>query len=147
MRTYSLRPARDSDRDWVWETKKLCFSVYVKQAYGVWNEETQTARFMASFESKEIQIIRMSEVDVGYVSFECREKELQLFNIMILPDFQNQGLGSAVMKKLQAMAKERNLPLKLQVLKVNPARKLYERLGFAIIGQTDTHDQMQWTSD
>lgn len=33
-------------------------------------------------------------------------------------------------------------PVWLQVLKVNPARALYERLGFRVVGQSDTHWHM-----
>jgi len=35
--------------------------------------------------------------------------------------------------------------VELYVLKVNPARGLYERLGFAIIGETETHHIMRST--
>ena len=144
MNTYSLRPAKDSDREWVWETKKLCVSVYVKQTYGVWNEETQTSRFKTTFDSKEVQIISMSGSDVGYVASECTEQEFRLFNIMILPDFQNRGLGSIIMLKLLDEAETKDIPFRLQVLKVNPARALYERLGLSVTAETDTHYQMQW---
>ena len=37
-----------------------------------------------------------------------------------------------------------NVPVKLKVLKVNPrAAAFYERLGFTITGDTDTHLLMQ----
>jgi hypothetical protein len=29
------------------------------------------------------------------------------------------------------------------VLKVNPARRLYERLGLVVVGETDTHFEMR----
>jgi hypothetical protein len=35
----------------------------------------------------------------------------------------------------------------LQVLKVNPARRLYERLGFCETGADDTHYQMAWEAN
>jgi hypothetical protein len=35
------------------------------------------------------------------------------------------------------------VPTVLQVLKVNPARQLYERLGFRRVGETATHFKMQ----
>jgi len=142
--SYSLRAAKDSDREWVWETKKICFSVYVKQTFGVWNEDTQTTRFNATFDSKEVWIIQMAGCDVGYVAYECTDQEFRIFNIMILPDFQNQGLGSAIMRKFLNEAEQKHIPFRLQVLKVNPAHKLYERLGLSVTGQTDTHYQFQW---
>ncbi len=145
MIKHTFRPAQDSDREWVWETKKLCLSRYVKQALGEWDEEAQSARFQASFDPKEIQIISLTGHDVGYVAVDHRENEIQLFNIMILPDFQNKRLGTAIMDGLLAEAKQRQVPLQLQVLKVNPARSLYERLEFAVVGETDTHYQMRWS--
>jgi len=63
----------------------------------------------------------------------------------VLPTHQNQRLGTNVMQGLLAAAREKQIPLSLQVLKVNPARTLYERLGFAVIGETPTHYQMRWT--
>ena len=38
-----------------------------------------------------------------------------------------------------AMPPRDGLPTRLQVLRVNPARHLYERLGFAVVGETPTH--------
>ena len=35
------------------------------------------------------------------------------------------------------------MPVELQVLKVNPARRLYGRLGFQVTGETETHYLMQ----
>lgn len=144
MSNHTFRSAAESDRDWVWETKKLCLGGYVKQTFGEWDENAQNTRFCASFDAQEIQIIRLSNLDVGYMAVDRSEQEICLFNIMILPDFQNHGLGTAVMGELLGEAREKQIPLRLQVLKVNPARRLYERLGFAVIGETDTHYQMRW---
>ena len=40
-------------------------------------------------------------------------------------------------------ADERGVPIRLQVLKVNPASDLYERLGFRKIEVTETHIRME----
>jgi ribosomal protein S18 acetylase RimI-like enzyme len=34
------------------------------------------------------------------------------------------------------------MPVRLRVLRTNPARELYERLGFRIYGTTETHHLM-----
>jgi hypothetical protein len=31
------------------------------------------------------------------------------------------------------------MPIRLQFLKISPVRSLYERFGFCIVGETDTH--------
>lgn len=44
---------------------------------------------------------------------------------------------------LLAEAAAAAIPVELQVLKVNPARSLYERLGFAVFDETETHHLMR----
>ena len=40
---------------------------------------------------------------------------------------------------LLSQAASRGLPARLQIYKSNPARKLYERLGFGVESETDHH--------
>jgi ribosomal protein S18 acetylase RimI-like enzyme len=65
--------------------------------------------------------------------------------IELLPELQGRGIGSAVVRDLQAAAKTAGLPLRLQVLMTNPAaQRLYERLGFQVTDATATHHLMAW---
>ena len=141
---YTLRPAIAADREWLWRTKTLCLRSYVEQTLGIWDEDIQRTRFDASFEPAEIQIIALAGREAGYIAAKQERHEIQLFNIMIAPDFQNRGLGTAVLRELLAGAQARRVPVRLQVLKVNPARRLYERLGFIVIEETPTHFRMAW---
>jgi ribosomal protein S18 acetylase RimI-like enzyme len=69
--------------------------------------------------------------------------EIFLATIEIAPEWQRQGIGSAVIRNLQAEADSKGLPLRLQVLKANTsARRLYQRLGFQAAGETETHHLM-----
>jgi ribosomal protein S18 acetylase RimI-like enzyme len=72
-----------------------------------------------------------------------RETEVLLKFIEVLPDYQNQGIGTAVIKSVLEEVHHTGQPVGLQVLKVNPARSLYERLGFLTTGQTATHYLMR----
>ncbi|MGB3712970.1 MAG: GNAT family N-acetyltransferase [Candidatus Promineifilaceae bacterium] len=69
--------------------------------------------------------------------------ELFLAGIYLSPEWQNQGLGAVIIGDVLASAKARGQRVSLQVLKVNPARRLYERLGFSIFAETDTHFKMR----
>ena len=141
---FTLRPAVAADREWLWQTKTRCLRTYVEQTYGAWSEDFQWARFDASFNPEEFQVVVHGGIDVGFLA--CRETagEIQLLNIMIAPEFQNRGLGSAVLRGLLAQAQSRHAAVQLQVMKVNPARRLYERLGFVVIEETATHYRMAW---
>ena len=65
-------------------------------------------------------------------------------NIEIAPEFQNVGIGTWLINRLLQQARGEDVPVDLQVMKVNlDARRLYERLGFTVTGETDTHWQMR----
>jgi len=64
-------------------------------------------------------------------------------NIQIMPAYQRQGVGTTVIRDILAKASRKGLPTTLWVMKVNPARELYERLGFEVAEETPTHYRME----
>ena len=68
--------------------------------------------------------------------------ELNLANIRVAPEYQGQGIGTRLIGEMLREAHQQGLPVTLRVLKVNPARRLYERLGFVVVGETQTHHLM-----
>ena len=143
---FTLRQAVAADRDWLWDTKTRCLRAYIEQTYGAWDEDTQSARFDATFIPEEIRIISLDGRDAGFTAVRHDPDVILLFNLMIAPEFQNRGLGTAVLRDLLAEAQARHLPVKLQVMKVNPARHLYERVGFTAVPAEEipTHYRMIW---
>lgn len=71
-------------------------------------------------------------------------EELVLVDIILLPEFQNKGLGSYVLQYLQDEATMKNMPLRLCVLTDSPATKLYERVGFKMIDCRGPYSTMKW---
>jgi ribosomal protein S18 acetylase RimI-like enzyme len=70
--------------------------------------------------------------------------EIRLVDIALLPAFYNQGIGSSLLQDLQRQAQAADLPLRLRVLKNNPARRLYERLQFATTDEDEMYLRMEW---
>jgi len=116
---------------------------YVEKTWG-WDEQWQAQRFHDHFDPTRREIIEGDRVPVGCISVERREHCIFLSVIEIAPDYQNQGIGTRVIRSLLDEADGRGVPVELQVIKVNPARRLYEQLGFAVIGETETHYLMRW---
>jgi GNAT superfamily N-acetyltransferase len=110
----------------------------VAQIWG-WDESFQAARFRASFDPAKYQVIVVDYRDVGALSVESRENELLLADIEILPDWRGKGLGTRIIRDLLNRANALGCPVSLQVFKINPARRLYERLGFFVAGESETH--------
>jgi ribosomal protein S18 acetylase RimI-like enzyme len=70
--------------------------------------------------------------------------EIQLVHLYIAKDYQRRGFGTQLLKKLFVEAREANLPICLRVLAVNPAKRLYERLGFVVVETTAERYFMEW---
>lgn len=64
---------------------------------------------------------------------------LHLVDISLLPDWRNKGLGSALMRAIQDLARQENRSVSLHVLKGSAAERLYLRHGFC--HQEDTGDR------
>lgn len=144
MAAIELRSATEDDYDFAFRVHRAAMRPYVERTFG-WDEDFQARYFRLHFDPAKRDIIRYDDVDIGIFSVEVREESLFLAIIAILPRYQGLGIGTALLGQLQDRAKESGVRLTLQVLKVNPARKLYERLGFEVTGETETHYQMAWS--
>jgi ribosomal protein S18 acetylase RimI-like enzyme len=135
------RPATNADLDLIFEILRTTMGKYVEQTWGVWDEAVQRERF------KEVKvedhfILQLSGEDVGCLSYRESETEVRLARIFILPQYQNRGFGTQIIREIMAEANCKGLPIRLTVLRVNPARLLYERLGFNVVGENKTHYTM-----
>jgi putative hydrolase of the HAD superfamily len=141
---YALRHATGADRDGLYELHKATMRAYVERTWG-WDENLQQQYFHQRFDPRQRRVIVVDGQDAGMMEVERSAEGLILSNIQIAPAYQGYGLGTAVIRDLLAEAQQGGLPVRLQVLRVNPARRLYERLGFIVVQETSTHFKMQWT--
>lgn len=82
---------------------------------------------------EEVRIITLDGADVGWLQCIHSSDELFLMQIFVDGPFQNQGIGTEVMNRLISEAAHANQPVILGVAKINPARRLYQRLGFRTV--------------
>src|SRR5690606_7307009 len=72
--------------------------------------------------------------------------EMRSIDIALLPSYRNQNIGTSILQYLQSIAAAENKTVSIHVEQFNPAKKLYERLGFE---HAETYDQvyilMKWT--
>src|SRR5262249_55478490 len=71
---------------------------------------------------------------IGWFATHREDAALFIDHLYLLPSVQAQGIGTQVLEMLLQTADAAGLVTRLDVLKVNPARRLYERCGFAIAG-------------
>ena len=98
----------------------------------------------ARFSKAEDQIVTLNEIPIGRLKVMESETELLLIDIAILSDYQNQGIGSLLLRDLNARADAHLKPLRLHVLTTNPVISLYERLGFSRVRDEGAYIEMEY---
>ena len=70
---------------------------------------------------------------------------LHVLDITLLPEARGQGLGGLLLRELMAEAQQHGTPMTISVELHNPARRLYERLGFEPRGEVQgIYQRMAW---
>lgn len=136
---YTLRQCTEDDFEFIFKLKVLCFKWYVEKIYG-WDEEKQRSLTLAEILNNlnAMRIIQVNGEDAGLSTFSVDENNDGRIGLFaILPEYQGQGLGTQVLQDI--ISDNPNRRLYLKVYKENPARHLYERVGFSIYGDTQTH--------
>lgn len=139
---FSLRPATLEDEDLLWNLHCLAVKPHVEQVWG-WDEAFQRRYFRDHFSPSNSQVILYEGREAGVITVEENQLGYILSNIELFPQYQGLGIGTTLIKELLAKAERQGLPVSLRVLKINPARQLYLRLGFSVIGETETHYWMR----
>ena len=139
---YRVRPASDEDFDFLYGLHVAAMKEAVSRVWG-WDDAVQERMFRERPDSSKSAIVVVDGQDVGVLALQKQPDVVVLVNIEILPEFQRRGLGTAIVRDVIADAKRAGLPISLRVLRGNPARNLYERLGFVVTGETETHFLMR----
>jgi ribosomal protein S18 acetylase RimI-like enzyme len=136
---YSLRRSTIADVERLFEIHRAALKEYVAATWG-WDELWQLNFFREHFQPGARLVIEVQEQAVGFLDVSERADAIWLENIELSPAHQGCGIGTSIIRGLIRRAETARLPLRLQVLKVNKrAQTLYDRVGFSIVGETDTH--------
>jgi ribosomal protein S18 acetylase RimI-like enzyme len=141
-----LHQATKSDHNFCYLLKKATLKEHIAKIWD-WDEEWQKDYHSKHFKPEVLKIITKSSENIGCISIIEEEDQFFLSLIEILPQFQNQGIGTTLIRELLKEAKEKQKDLYLQVLISNDkAQRLYKRMGFKVKEKTDTHIKMVFHS-
>ena len=125
---FNLHQAIASDLDFIWQLRVITMKEAIAKSYG-WDEQIQRSYAAESLEGK---IILVEGKKAGVITISDWGAQLHLTFIALLPQYQNKGLGSKLIRYVQAQARKSNKPLTLQVLESNTAKLFYEKHGFQV---------------
>src|SRR5262249_17031621 len=134
MRT-TLRPALNQEFEYC---KRLFFAEmeWIIEELHL-DRAAQESGFKQQWDPAQVLIIVLDEAAVGWLQTIPRDDELFVAQIIVERPFQRRGIGTEVIKRLIGEAARLNQTVRLNVVKINPARRLYERLGFQVTHEDD----------
>ena len=92
-------------------------------------------------------VIEKRGVPIGRLYLQERETRLHIVDIALMPDSCGQGIGSAILNAMIETAGSLGKGVGIFVEKYNPALRLYRRLGFSEIQNTDIYFEMEWVPE
>jgi ribosomal protein S18 acetylase RimI-like enzyme len=127
----------------MFQVHEAAMSHYVERTWGPWDPAWQWSYFREHFNLSRCQIVLVDSQPAGYFQVAREADHFFIEFIILAPAFHGRAVGTTLIQDLLAEANRAKLPVGLQVLKISPARRLYERLGFVTFGETETHFLME----
>jgi ribosomal protein S18 acetylase RimI-like enzyme len=140
----TLRPATDADLPFLERLYGTTRAMELEQV--PWTDE-QKAAFVAHqfaaqhdywhqhYADTSWDVIEEDGVPVGRLYVSRWKNEIRIVDIALMPEMRSRGIGSRLMEALFEEGDRRGVPVTIHVEVYNPARRLYQRLGFVEVGQ------------
>jgi ribosomal protein S18 acetylase RimI-like enzyme len=99
--------------------------------------DAQDRDYRARFPDARFDVVDRDGAPIGRLIVERGEDEIRILDIALLPEHRGAGGGSALLRDLLAEAAASSKRVAIHVERANPARRLYERLGFRVEADDD----------
>jgi ribosomal protein S18 acetylase RimI-like enzyme len=138
-----LRAATEDDTPFLVSLACQAYHDVVARQFGAWNEHEQSERFAAKLARLPFEVGLLAGQPVAAVSSSVHPDHVFLNDLLVLPEFQNRGIGSELLEREIHRARELGLPLRLHTLRDSRAVHLFERHGFIVTARRDAYTDLE----
>jgi ribosomal protein S18 acetylase RimI-like enzyme len=153
--TIALRPSESADEPFLYDiyastrTDELAlvdWSDEQKTAFVRQQFEAQARHYREYYPTATQEVILVDGEPAGRLYVDRWPNEIRVVDIAILPRFRGRGVGSALLRDVQAEAAASGRAVTLHVERFNRAQQLYARLGFVPTDDAGpVHVLLRWT--
>jgi ribosomal protein S18 acetylase RimI-like enzyme len=131
----AVRPATSEDSEFCHTLHQRALGPVIAEVFGDWDDPVQRAFHRAWFDPRRLRIIQDPAGErIGVLDVQDQADHIYLARIELLPEYQNRGVGTALLRGLLTDAR----PIRLHVFRANiRAQRLFERLGFHVEADYD----------
>jgi len=155
--TVELRPVSDADDGFLLsvyastredELAQVEWAEGQKEIFLRWQLDLQRREYEARFPDADYRVIVVDQQPAGRIWIGADDEQIRLLDIALLPDFQNRGVGTALLERLKKHADGERKALRHMVFVLNNnAERFYERLGFQEIEDFGAYKHMEWRQE
>ncbi|AEW99565.1 GNAT family N-acetyltransferase [Streptantibioticus cattleyicolor] len=131
MTEWRIRPASGADAEAVAEVRAVVLRADLERL-GRYDERRVRQRLRDGFAPEHTWVIETGGAFAGCVALRPAEDAHWLEHFYLAPRLHGNGIGTAVLRSLLARCDRDATVVRLNVLRGSPARRLYERHGFAL---------------
>jgi ribosomal protein S18 acetylase RimI-like enzyme len=148
-----LRPADEGDREFLLalyagtreaELAQVAWEEGAREAFLEHQFSAQDHHYRSNYPGAALDVIEVDGERAGRLYVHRGEDDIRIMDIALAPAFRNRGIGTALIEELMAEAGSSGRTLSIHVEHHNPARSLYDRLGFVPAGEHGVYVLMKW---
>jgi ribosomal protein S18 acetylase RimI-like enzyme len=128
---YEMRQAAEGDYRYCYTVTKKNMAVFFTRHWGGW----APAAFRRGFNAGNVTMILVAGRRAGYISLRKEENSLYIDNFQLSSPLCGRGIGTRVLTEF--LTRHSGQTFRLTTFDDNPAKRLYERLGFVVTERND----------
>lgn len=152
--TVTFRPIVESDQPFLAELYSSTRTEEMQQV--PWTPEqkaqflamqfhAQTTHYAEHYDTSDFFVIEQEGRAIGRLYFDRQPDDVCIVDITLIPEMRGSGLGTVLLREILDEAAASGKTVSIHVEYFNPARHLYDRLGFKEIGTSGVYFHMRWT--
>jgi ribosomal protein S18 acetylase RimI-like enzyme len=106
--------------------------------------DLQTRQYRAAHPDGDFLVVEVDGVPAGRLTLAHGDADVRVVDIALLPAHRGAGLGRALLADVLDDAAASGRTVSLHVEAHNPARRLYERLGFRLVADEGVYLLLEW---
>ena len=137
-----LIPGDETYKEFSYQVKKMAEGEYITSMFG-WDEDVQKGFHLKAWQQQKPDIITYDGKLIGTIATIEAEDCIEIGQFFILPEYQNKGIGTYLLKNILDKADQIGMNVTLKFLKNNPVESLYVRNGFRLVYTSEVAHHME----
>ena len=147
-----LRPVTDDDRAFLTdlygsvrepELAQVAWDDDQKRAFVEHQFAAQDTHYREHYPGATLDVVEVDGERAGRLYVHRGRSDIRIMDVALAPPFRGLGIGTGLLRELMREAQESGRRLSIHVEQNNPARRLYERLGFEPAGEHGVYVLME----